>query len=59
VYEGTGLGLAVTQKAVQQMGGRLEVETEKGEGTCITACLPRADDAKETRDVKQTSSREA
>jgi Signal transduction histidine kinase len=46
-YEGTGLGLAVTRKALQQMEGTIEVETEKGEGTCITVQLPRADDAEE------------
>jgi PAS domain S-box-containing protein len=40
-YEGTGVGLAVTKKATEQMGGNLEVETEKGEGTCFTVRLPR------------------
>ena len=39
-YEGTGLGLAVTWKALQQMEGSIEVETEKGEGTCFTVRLP-------------------
>jgi PAS domain S-box-containing protein len=43
-YEGTGLGLALTRKTTRQMGGRLEVETEKGEGTCMTACFPQAKD---------------
>ncbi|MCS3658281.1 PAS domain S-box-containing protein [Salinibacter ruber] len=41
-YEGTGLGLAVTREAVEQMGGSVEVETEKGEGSCFTARLPQA-----------------
>ena len=41
-YEGTGLGLAVTWKALQQMEGGVEVETEKGEGTCFTVRLPAA-----------------
>jgi signal transduction histidine kinase len=42
-YEGTGLGLAVTHKAIQHMGGTIEVETEKGAGTCFTVRLPRTD----------------
>ncbi|WP_118831859.1 PAS domain S-box protein [Salinibacter ruber] len=41
-YEGTGIGLAVTREAVDQMGGSIEVETEKGAGTCMTVRLPLA-----------------
>jgi signal transduction histidine kinase len=44
VYEGTGLGLAVTKQAVDQMGGTIGVETEKGKGSCFTVRLPRAED---------------
>jgi signal transduction histidine kinase len=32
-YEGTGVGLAVTRKATEQMGGALELNTEEGEGS--------------------------
>ncbi|WP_259247129.1 PAS domain S-box protein [Salinibacter ruber] len=39
-YEGTGIGLAVTREAVAQMGGSIEVETQKGAGTCMTVRLP-------------------
>ena len=39
-YEGTGLGLAVTKEAAEQMGGRVEVETKEGKGTCVTVRLP-------------------
>jgi len=35
-YEGSGLGLAVTKRLVERMNGSIEVETEKGEGTCFT-----------------------
>jgi len=42
-YEGSGVGLAVTQKAVEKMDGRIEVETEKGVGSCFTVWLPGAD----------------
>jgi signal transduction histidine kinase len=44
-YEGTGIGLAVTREAVAQMGGSIEVETEKGAGTCMTVRLPLAKEA--------------
>ena len=40
-YEGTGLGLAVTREAVEQMNGTIEVETEKGKGTTIRVQLPK------------------
>ena len=43
-YEGTGLGLSVTRKAVKQMDGSIEVETEKGAGSCFRVRLPRAED---------------
>ncbi|MFB6098069.1 MAG: PAS domain-containing sensor histidine kinase [Salinibacter sp.] len=43
-YEGTGLGLAVTKKAVERMGGAIEVETEKGVGSCFAVRLPRVDE---------------
>lgn len=42
-YEGTGLGLAVTKEAVEQMDGTIEVDTEKGEGSRFTVRLPRTD----------------
>jgi PAS domain S-box-containing protein len=43
-YEGSGLGLAIAQRLVDQLGGTLDVESEKGEGSCFTIRLPRADD---------------
>ena len=41
-YEGSGVGLAVTREAVEQMGGAIGVETEKGEGSRFTVRLPLA-----------------
>ncbi|WP_251963696.1 PAS domain-containing sensor histidine kinase [Salinibacter ruber] len=43
-YEGTGVGLAVTNKAVAQMDGSIEVDTEKGEGTRFTIQLPASEE---------------
>jgi PAS domain S-box-containing protein len=42
-HEGSGLGLAVTKRLVERMDGSIDVETEKGEGTCFTVSLPRAE----------------
>jgi signal transduction histidine kinase len=42
-YEGTGLGLTVAQRAAEQMGGSIEVDTEKGEGSRFVARLPGVD----------------
>nr|WP_272505830.1 HAMP domain-containing sensor histidine kinase [Salinibacter ruber] len=42
-YEGTGLGLTVAQRAAEQMGGSIEVDTEKGEGSRFVARLPGAE----------------
>jgi len=44
-YEGAGLGLSIVQKLVDALGGTIEVETQKGEGTCFIVQLPRAYDA--------------
>ncbi|MCK6474573.1 MAG: ATP-binding protein [Planctomycetes bacterium] len=39
---GTGLGLSITQKIVDQHGGRIQVESKKGEGAVFTVFLPAA-----------------
>jgi len=38
--KGSGLGLAVTKKFVEDMGGRIEVKTEEGMGSIFTITLP-------------------
>ncbi|MCS3629251.1 PAS domain S-box-containing protein [Salinibacter ruber] len=42
-YEGTGIGLAVTKRAAEEMGGSIEVDTQKGEGSRFTVRFPAAD----------------
>ena len=39
-YGGTGLGLSLSRKLCQLMGGSLEVESEPGKGSCFTLELP-------------------
>jgi two-component system, NtrC family, sensor kinase len=39
-HRGTGLGLLVTRKAVEEHGGSIEVASEEGQGTVFTLQLP-------------------
>jgi PAS domain S-box-containing protein len=39
--DGTGLGLAITEHLTDVMGGTIDVESEKGEGTTFTVRLPQ------------------
>ncbi len=43
--EGTGLGLFITMKIMQALGGRIEVESIEGEGSCFTLFFPIKSDA--------------
>lgn len=39
-YGGTGLGLVITQKFAEMMGGGIQLHSIEGEGTCFTVSLP-------------------
>ena len=39
-YKGTGLGMAITKRYVDLMGGTITVESKKGEGSVFTVAFP-------------------
>ena len=53
-YEGAGVGLAVTKKAVEEMGGTIEVDTEKGKGSRFVVRLPSGAETDQAAPEPQT-----
>jgi signal transduction histidine kinase len=45
--DGTGLGLAVTRKVIEDHGGDIFVESTVGEGTTFNILLPLTDESSE------------
>jgi PAS domain S-box-containing protein len=44
---GMGLGLSVSRSLIEAMGGYLEVSSESGQGTCMSATFPRSIDTQQ------------
>jgi signal transduction histidine kinase len=42
---GTGLGLVITRRLVEALGGKLRVKSALGEGSCFTIALRRVENA--------------
>jgi len=56
-YGGSGLGLTITQKLVHLMGGTIEVQSVRGEGSRFDVCIPvaREEPAPEQRPSERPS----
>ena len=40
---GTGLGLLIVRRIIREHGGKIEIESQKNEGTTVTLSIPRQD----------------
>lgn len=52
-YEGTGLGMSIVKRLVEEMNGKINVKSSLGEGTTVTVCIPFcfvAETPEETKD---------
>jgi len=41
--KGTGLGLMIVQRIIEEHGGEIELASKPGEGTCFRIRLPRSE----------------
>lgn len=39
-YQGTGLGLAIAKRLAERLGGTIEIESQKNQGTTVTVTVP-------------------
>jgi signal transduction histidine kinase len=54
---GTGMGLPIARKILENHGGSIDVKTRTGEGTCFTLILPRIPPGHESRQEKPAAAR--
>ena len=52
-YGGTGLGMSITKKLTQNMGGTITVESEKGKGSTFDVIIPFEIDKSQVTDKKE------
>src|SRR5262249_7946458 len=50
--KGTGLGLPISQRIIENHGGTIEVRSRVGVGSTFTVVLPVFDEAKEPKEAK-------
>src|SRR4029077_6250371 len=56
---GTGLGMAIVRRIVEEHGGAIDAESRPGEGTTVTVLLPRATRGSETAGAGEVLARGA
>ena len=54
--QGTGIGMAIVYRIVQEHGGRIQVQSRPGAGTTITLALPAAAAAAGRREAQWIAS---
>lgn len=58
-YGGTGLGLAICKKIIEQMDGRIQVNSQEGQGSCFTFEIPLQPVNKTDESIQPNATEEA
>ncbi len=53
VNKGTGLGMAISKQVIEELGGKIEVETKVGEGTKFVISLKREEQSVEAGEIEK------